>query len=144
MEGEWAGSPRLLLLRRLLPTPVLPIPPPKPVPSDLELLLQRPYVARKDGGEGRPLLVSQRSVAGWKTETDPAVVGAASPADLAGVVAADVTALTDAGMVTVGVADLADAGATSPADLADVTTLADAGCRCGRPGRCWSLLLRAG
>ena len=29
------------LLRRLLPTPVLPTPPPKPVPSNLELLLQR-------------------------------------------------------------------------------------------------------
>ena len=29
------------LLRRLLPTPVLPIPPPKPVPSDLELLLRQ-------------------------------------------------------------------------------------------------------
>ena len=29
------------LLRRLLPIPVLPTPPPKPVPSDLELLLQR-------------------------------------------------------------------------------------------------------
>ena len=35
----------------------------------------------------------------------PAVAGAASPADLAEVVAVDVTSLADAGMVTVGVAD---------------------------------------
>ena len=40
----------------------------------------------------------------------PVVAGAASPADLAEVVAVDVTYLADAGMVTVGVADLADAG----------------------------------
>ena len=29
------------LLRQLLPTPVVPLPPPKPVPSNLEQLLQR-------------------------------------------------------------------------------------------------------
>ena len=61
-----------------------------------------------------------------------AVPGAASPADLAGVVAVDVTSLAAAGMVTVGVADLADAGMALPADLAgvvaaDVATLAAAG-----------------
>ena len=62
----------------------------------------------------------------------PAVAGAASPANLAEAVAVDVTALTDTGMVTVGVADLADAGMAFPADPAGVVTvgvasLADAG-----------------
>ena len=56
----------------------------------------------------------------------------AFPADLAGVVAAYVTALADAGMVTIGVADLAEAGMVFPADSAGVVTvcvaaLADAG-----------------
>ena len=63
--------------------------------------------------------------------TSLAVAGAASPADLARVVAVDVSTLADAGMVTVGVADLANAGMVFPADLAgvvaaDVTTLAKA------------------
>ena len=57
--------------------------------------------------------------------------GMASPADFAGVVAADVTTLANAEMVTVGVTDLADAGMAFPADItgvvsADVATLADA------------------
>ena len=56
----------------------------------------------------------------------------APPAVFSGVVAADVTTLADAGMVTVGVAGFDDAGMAFPADLAgvvaaDVTTLADAG-----------------
>ena len=70
----------------------------------------------------------------------PTVAGAAPLADFAEVVAADATSLTDAGMVTVGVTELADAGAPSladtgilfPADPAGVVTvsvadLADAG-----------------
>ena len=40
----------------------------------------------------------------------PTVAGAASPAVFAEVVAADAISLADAEMVTVGVADLADAG----------------------------------
>ena len=52
----------------------------------------------------------------------PAIAGAASPADLADVVAVDVTSLADAGMVTIGVADLADAGMAFPADPAGVVT----------------------
>ena len=56
----------------------------------------------------------------------------APPAVFAGVVAADVAALADAGKVTVGVAGLADAGMAFPADFAgavaaDATTLVDAG-----------------
>ena len=47
--------------------------------------------------------------------TSLAVAGAASPADLAGVVAVDIATLADARMVTVGVADLAYAGSASPA-----------------------------
>ena len=62
---------------------------------------------------------------------DFADAGMAFPADLADVVAVDVTALADAGMLTVGVDDLADAGTAFPADLAgvvaaDVATLAAA------------------
>ena len=70
----------------------------------------------------------------------PAVAGAASPADFAKVVAVDVASLAAAGMVIVGVTDLADARAASladagmafPADPAGVVTvcvasLADAG-----------------
>ena len=53
----------------------------------------------------------------------PAVAGAASQADLAQVVAIDVTSLADAGMVTVGVASLANAGMVT----VGVTDLADAG-----------------
>ena len=56
----------------------------------------------------------------------------APPAVFTTVIAADVTTLADAGMVTVGVAGLADAGMAFPADLAgviaaDATILADAG-----------------
>ena len=60
----------------------------------------------------------------------------AFPDDLAGVVAADVTALADAGMVTVGVADLAEAG----------TEFVAWGChrRCGSSGRCWNGRCRSG
>ena len=62
----------------------------------------------------------------------PAVAGAASPADLAKVVALDVTCLAAAGMVTIGVTDLADAKAASladagmafPVDHAGVVTIA--------------------
>ena len=46
-----------------------------------------------------------------------------SPADLAGVVAMDATSLADAGMVTVVVADLADAGTAFPADIVGVVTV---------------------
>ena len=42
----------------------------------------------------------------------------ASPADLAEVVAVDVTSLANVGMVTVGVADLVDAGMVFPGDPA--------------------------
>ena len=81
--------------------------------------------------------------------TSLAVVGAASPADLAEVDTVEVTSLADAraaclddagmafpadiaGVVTVGVASLADAGMAFPADIAGVVTvgvasLADAG-----------------
>ena len=61
----------------------------------------------------------------------PVVAGVASPADLAEAVAVDVTSLTDAGMVTVGVAVLADTGGEFKADPAGVCY-----CRCGIPGRC--------
>ena len=61
----------------------------------------------------------------------PAVARAASPANLAEVVAVDVTSLADAGMVTVDVASLADAGMVTVGvtDLADARAvpLADAG-----------------
>ena len=61
----------------------------------------------------------------------PAVAGAASPGDLAEVVAVDVTSLAESGMVTACVADLADAGMASltdagmafPADPAGVITV---------------------
>ena len=62
---------------------------------------------------------------------------------IAEVVAVDVTSSTGAGMVTVGVADLANAGMAFPADTAGVVTvcvasLADAGIvTVGVPGRCW-------
>ena len=53
------------LLRRLLPTPVLPIPPPKPVPSDLELFLQQPL----GGGaqNPRPTLPDRTGITDVKT-----------------------------------------------------------------------------
>ena len=44
------------------------------------------------------------------------------PADLAEVVAVDVTSLADDGIATVGVADLADAAMAFPADPAGVVT----------------------
>ena len=47
----------------------------------------------------RPFCLADRVAAGV---TSLAVAGAASPADLAGVVAVDLTTLADAGMVTVG------------------------------------------
>ena len=61
----------------------------------------------------------------------PAVAGAAPPADLAVVVTVGVASLVDAGMITVGVTDLADARAASladaeilfPADPAGVVTV---------------------
>ena len=53
----------------------------------------------------------------------PAVAEAASPADLAEAVADDVTSLTYAGMVTLGVAVLADAGREFPADPHGVATI---------------------
>ena len=53
----------------------------------------------------------------------PAVAGAASPADLAEAVATDVPFLANAGMVTVGLTDLADAGMLFSADLAGVVTV---------------------
>ena len=60
----------------------------------------------------------------------PAVVGEASPANLAEVVAVDVTSLADDGMVTEGVADLADSGMAFPADFAGAVTVGH------HPGRC--------
>ena len=71
-----------------------------------------------------------------------------SPGDFAEVVAADATSLADAGVVTIGVTDLADAGAPSladagilfPADLAGpdtvgVADLADTGAILGYRSR---------
>ena len=75
--------------------------------------------------------------------------GMAFPVDLAGVVAADVTNLADAGVVTVGVASLADAGADTvgmsdladdwmalPADLAGVATIGGRGILRSVPTEC--------
>ena len=47
----------------------------------------------------------------------------ASPADLAEVDAVDIISLVDAGMVTIGLADLADTGMAFPADPAGVVTV---------------------
>ena len=55
-----------------------------------------------------------------------------TPLVVAGVVTVGVASLADAGVVTVGVAFLADAGVASPADLAGVCHH-----RCGILGRCW-------
>ena len=78
------------------------------------------------------LLEMLRGVSGRFCGGCPAIAGAASPVDLAKAVGVDVTSLTDGGMVTVGVAVLADAGREFPADPAGVVTigvasLADAG-----------------
>ena len=54
--------------------------------------------------------------------TDLADAGMAFPADPAGVVTVGVASLTNAGLVTAGVTDLADAGVVSlaaPADIVD-------------------------
>ena len=53
----------------------------------------------------------------------PAIAGVACPADLAELVAVDITSLADAGMVTVGVADLAYAGMAFPSDPAGAVTV---------------------
>ena len=47
----------------------------------------------------------------------------ASPADLAEVDAVDIISLVDAGMVTIGLADLADTGMAFPADPAGAGTI---------------------
>ena len=78
------------------------------------------------GGGGVPLWWRPAAVLAGEVAirvTSPAVAGAASPADLAEVVAVDITSLADAGMVTVGVADLADAGMAFPSNPAGVVTV---------------------
>ena len=92
-------DPLKTLLRRLLPTPVVPALPPKPVPTELECLLQR---LLGEVQAPKPAPPAKSGITDLKTL-------------LQGLLP---TVTTLAGVVTIGVASLADARVASPADMA--------------------------